>query len=256
MKKVFLILIPVVIIGFVFFSNNYYQKKLENNALAFAQTFKEKEEQAEKERIEKEAKEQEKRQAIFNKHKGEKLLYFAMGDSLAVGANATSEDKGYVRVLSSQIEKNMGYKVTVDKSTVKSGTGLKDNGIVNIQNSINANPDFITIEFGNNDWNPDLAAYSTPEEFESNLTTIVKKLIVNTDAEILLVKTWNIHENYEAFNSIIDSVGEKFNVPVVDIKDVWRRNDTYSTSDNWHPNDLGHQLIAEKIFEVAYEILQ
>lgn len=253
----------------IFIGNQYYQSKINKTVEIAVQQSKEylAEKEAEQKRLEAERKAKEK--AIYEAHKGEELVYFPMGDSLAVGAFATTEDKRYVSVLSQLIEEKMGYDVNINDSTVKAGTGLKDNGIPNLQKVISSKPDLITIEFGTNDMTKELSnAYSTPKEFKKNLSYVVETLQdkLDNNPKIILVTTWYNTKNSPTYDAIIKEVGKQYNVPVADIYSVWKnRTDTYGPegtetyqgmSDNWHPNDKGHQEIAGKIFEKAYESLQ
>ncbi|WP_025910647.1 SGNH/GDSL hydrolase family protein [Priestia flexa] len=254
-KGIGVVITAVICLAVLLIGNSHYNAKVEREAKTSVQEYQKDLIKSNQEQEKLKASKEKEKQAIYNKHKGEDLVYFAMGDSLAEGALATSKEKRYVNVLSSLIEKNMGYNVTINDSAAISGTGAKDNGINNIQRAIDAKPDFITVEFGNNEWNTALKANSTPKEFKANLTKIVGELKSNTDAKIMLIQTWDIGEFYEDYNSVIEKVGEQFDVPVVNIREAWDRDDTYG-NDDWHPNDLGHKLMAEIIFKQTYDVLK
>lgn len=225
--------------------------------------------QVAKQKKEEEAKIKEK-QRIYNKHKGEKLSYSPMGDSLTLGQGASEEGKRYTSLLSQMIERELGYDVQLNDGVVAAGRGLKDAGIPNLQKIIDEEPDFVTIEFGTNDLDSNKQnTFSTPEEFEERLQEVIDALNseLTESPKIILVTTWRSGEKSLTYDKVIEGVGEKNNIPVVNIQSVWRnRSDTFVaegyvdylgvTGDGLHPNDKGYQLIAEKIFEKAYETLK
>jgi acyl-CoA thioesterase-1 len=60
-------------------------------------------------------------------------------------------------------------------------------------------------------------------------------------------------------------LAKKNNVSVANLQNIWSRYDVVdkkgtklkqAESDGWHPNNLGHKLIAEAMYEKAYEILK
>ena len=249
---------------FLFVANKYYNEKNRERVQAVAENYNKEimDKAAEGKRIEDEKRAEE--QAIYNKNKGKKLIYSPMGDSLSNGSFASTENTKFVAVLSQLIKEKMGYDVQLENGAVKPGSGLKDNGIPNSQKVIFKHPNLVTIEFGTNDSSKVMDnAYSSPEEFKVRLSNLIDSIKSNADTKIILVTTWK--SGYPVYDDIIKSVGEEKNIPVADISPIWHRNDTFGPegrttfigkSDNWHPNDLGHKLIAETIFDKAYEILK
>lgn len=207
-------------------------------------------------------------QAIYNEHKGQTLLYSPMGDSITVGGYATSEDKTYVSLVTKLIEEKLGYDVKVQEGVMKAGTGLVDYGIPNVSTLIDQEPDFVTIGYGTNDINEALNAYSTPEEFEERLNTLIDTINKESHKKpkIVLITTWKNGDKSFEYDAIIKRIGKEQGIPVADISTVWQnRNDTvgpaeietpFGISDIWHPNDQGHKEIADKVFKQAYEILK
>jgi acyl-CoA thioesterase-1 len=191
-----------------------------------------------------------------------------VGDSISNGAHATSENLRYINILASKIEQEFGYDVKIIDDFTIPGSGLKDNGIPNLQEIIELEPDFITLGFGTNDLSEEmLNAYSNPEEFETQLNFMLDTLIKEiNDLKIVLVSTWRNGEDSEVYDNIIYEVGNQKAIQVVNISEVWEnRVDTvgpkdvltpYGISDSWHPNNLGHSLIAEKVYEKSYIILK
>lgn len=263
-KIVFILILALAIIMFV--GNQHYNKKLASMKEQSIQYFNQKQEAKEKAEAEQKAREK----AIYEEHLGEKLVYAPMGDSISEGWDATSEEKRFITVLSKMIKEKMGYDVQVTDVASRAGTGLKDNGLPNLDLVLEQKPDFITIEYGTNDlYELRKAAYSPPEEFKENLSTLIDSIRTKSSKQpkLLLVTTWYRNEKTHIYDEIIKQVGEAKDIQVVDISSVWKRGDTAGPignytpfrdgdSDDWHPNDLGHQLIAEEVYKVAYEILQ
>ena len=211
--------------------------------------------------------EKEAKQSSFS-HKGDKLVYSPMGDSLAAGYYATEHHQRYAEVLSKLMEEKLGYDVQLKPGAVKGGTGLKDMAIPNLAKVVSEKPDLITIEFGTNDLKQQKKkAYSNPADFKKRLEYVIEYLNthLSNKPKIILVTTWARKESF-TYDKIIEEVGKDKNLPVVNIQSVWQnRTDTRGpkgvqtykgVSDNWHPNNKGHQEIAKAIFEKASAILK
>lgn len=270
LKRLFTIVFFVFTVLSLVLGQIHYSNKVESHtAKASAQYQVEIKEQQRIEK-EKEASRIAEEKAIYEKHKGENLIYSPIGDSLALGQGATAEAKKYTALLSKMIESKMGYDVHLAKGITAGGKGLKDAGIPNLQKVINEEPDLVTIEFGTNDLNPDKEeTYLPPQEFQEKLQHVIDKL--NSELpkppKIILVTTWNSGGSSITYDEIIERVGEVNNIPIANIQQSWQnRNDTFGPanyndfmnipSDNWHPNDHGYQLVAEMIFKEAFEVLK
>lgn len=215
---------------------------------------------------EKEAKIAEQKE-VFNKHNGETLTYIPMGDSLAAGYASYDSDHRYVSLLKNLLHEKMGYNVIIPKEIVASGKGLKDEGIPNESIIQQYKPDLVTIEFGTNDADINKKdAYADTNTFFSELNSFVKYIhSVSPSTKIILVTTWKSGGFSFKYDNIIENVGTKNNIPTANIEDIWSRSDTVDkkgtplkngVSDGWHPNNLGHQLIAEAIYEQAFQELK
>ncbi len=228
-------------------------------------------EKAEEEKLkaeeEKAKKKREKEQKkAFEEHEGEELTYLPIGDSLAVGFASSSVSKRYVSLFEKNIEKTMGYDVYIDKEITKSGGGLKDGALAQLDTIEEVHPDLVTIEYGTNDKNQNMKdIYLTPQEFKDNLKKLVDYIYdVNEDTKIILVTPWK--DTGIEYDSAIKTVGKEYSIPVVDITPIKNRQDIVdkkgtelasgAISDGWHPNDKGHKLIAEAIYEQAFDLLK
>lgn len=262
-KSLSLFTLIIITVFVLFFGNSYYHQKVEKSMEQSrrAMVLEAKREKAAKLAEQKAIIAEQK--AVYEKHKGETLTYIPMGDSIGEGYASYDSDHRYVEVFQDTLQEKMGFDVSIEEEIVASGKGLKDHGLPKKSIIKEHQPDLVTIEFGTNDAAPDrVEAYVDPETFEEELNSLVKYIrSVSPDTKMVLVTSWKI----EKYDYIIRKVGEDNEVPVADIADVWSRNDTvdpkgtqlkHSKSDGWHPNNLGHQLIAEAIYEQAYEILK
>ncbi|UFT98863.1 SGNH/GDSL hydrolase family protein [Radiobacillus kanasensis] len=206
-------------------------------------------------------------EALENEPDTKRLIYIPIGDSLAEGWHATTKDKSYISILSQFIQKGLGYNVITKNGVRVAGAGLKDAAMPNISKIIMEHPDLITIEFGTNDSNRNKKAYVPPEEFKMLLWHLVERLQqAPSNPKIILVTTWNRGQDSLKYDHIIKAVAEERDIAVANIQNVWmNRTDTCGPdklvtynglSDNWHPNDKGHQEIAEIIFEQAKKLLK
>ena len=95
-------------------------------------------------------------------------------------------------------------------------------------------------------------------------TKIVDTLQEKTKAQIILMTTWSPKGGEHAaddkqFDQIVYKIAKQKNLPVADLSTIWEHNDDvtgpagktisdfsdYLTRDNFHPNQLGHDKIAE-----------
>lgn len=191
----------------------------------------------------------------YKKNRGT-IVYSPVGDSLTHGYYASTESKQFTNVLAHIIEKQMGYKVTVNNNSKYGGT--LENGLNAIPQIQQQKPDFLTIEFGTNDSNDE--NHVPIPTFKSRLNQLIDGIYKNRSPKpkIVLVTTWQY--NAPTYDNAIESVGKKRNIPVADISAL-RKNQSNigpagnisfrGTTDNFHPNDIGHAAIADTIFSVA-----
>lgn len=194
------------------------------------------------------------------------LVYYALGDSLSVGLFSNSQDGRFTTLFKNDLQKGTDKSVTeINNSSV--GKTVTNFGLPNVQNLIEQQPDIVTIEFGTND-----SAYGVDNknlgDFINNLDTVVQEVKSETKAQILLMTTWSPSDgkyiaNDEVYDRQIKRIGQKYNVPVVDLSTIWRNNpqvtkndlgfsQVYNRSkDTFHPNQLGHEKIAQLLYETV-----
>jgi len=116
------------------------------------------------------------------------------------------------------------------------------------------NPDLITIWVGAND----IISGVNPEEFESNLESILVQLFAETTAFKVIANIPDLTqlprfienpsdnvtiERISAFNAIIESLAVEFDIPLVDLF-AEPIDDMLVSQDGFHPSNEGHQRIA------------
>ncbi|HIY57002.1 MAG TPA: SGNH/GDSL hydrolase family protein [Candidatus Tetragenococcus pullicola] len=200
-------------------------------------------------------------ESIIKNHK-DTIIYSPMGDSLTEGYFASTSDKRFVEVYAKMLEDNLGYQVDVEGVSGYGGT--TENGVKGLDDIVSQQPDLVTIEFGTNDADPNNG--SSIDTFAANLDLMIDTLTSQEKIpKIILVTTWNQGEKAEPFDEAIKAIGEKYDLPVADISDIWKDSskkgpegvETFKgTSDNFHPNDTGMQKIAEKIYEVSENMME
>lgn len=187
---------------------------------------------------------------VFKKAEaGKPIVIAAIGGSITQGAWATSPDKTYVgRVFG-------WWQATFPKSKmtlINAGIGQTDSkfGDKRLQHDLlRYKPDFVITEWANND-------AGTPE-MRASYTRVVKRILAapNHPAVLMLFtmdRKWSNSED----NQI--PIGLELGVPMIALREAimpiekaGKFDPVERTADPIHPNDLGHQIIAQL---VAYRL--
>ncbi|RYL95187.1 SGNH/GDSL hydrolase family protein [Sporolactobacillus sp. THM7-4] len=227
MKKLTMVSCSVVLVLISLMTGIYtYNQKIERTRVSQQPYVKQ---QAKEEKIlaEKEAKAEAKRKAeekaIYEKHKGETLIYSPMGDSLAFGYFSTSESRRYINVLGQLIHDKLGYNVKIEGDKL-SGATVWNNGIPDLNWVKNQQPDLVTIEYGTNDLDKnDTRHYVSPSKFKRGLEIMIDKLRNSPKKpKIILLTTWNKWDPSIPYDNAIKAVGKQKRVPVADLSTIWR----------------------------------
>ncbi|MGS1045738.1 SGNH/GDSL hydrolase family protein [Burkholderia glumae] len=187
---------------------------------------------------------------VFRKAEaGKPIVIAAIGGSITQGAWATSPDKNYVsRVFG-------WWQATFPKSKmtlVNAGIGQTDSKFGNERlqkDLLDKKPDFVITEWANND-------AGTPEMRASYKKVVERILALPTHPAVLMLFTMDRKWSNSEDNQI--PIGKELNVPMVALREAimpieksGQMNPLDRTADPIHPNDLGHQIIAEL---VAYRL--
>lgn len=194
----------------------------------------------------------------------DKIVYFALGDSLTEGLYSDNQSSNFYMQFPELITREAQVQVTSAK-VAEVGKTVSNFGIQMVQQVINYQPDLVTIGFGTND-----AAYGVDAtnlgNFETNMNSLIKQLKDKTKAQIVLLTTWSSKdgkylENDKIYDQKIKDIAKKNKVAVADLSTLWKEHPELSENgngyseayqlqkDNMHPNQQGHNEIAELLFE-------
>lgn len=173
-----------------------------------------------------------------------------IGNSITAGAGASAEIKRYVNLLFNQDALKFE---TIAMPSVKTADILRY-----VQEAIDLQPQYALLSVGVNDRNQ----FVDTNLFRSNYDTLVRKLIENHITPVLLTLVASgfgfIENTSPRYNGIISRIGLAYNVKVVDINPLLKNSSgvlsTSYSSDRVHPNDSGHYIIANHIFQSAPEL--
>ncbi|MFV3011506.1 SGNH/GDSL hydrolase family protein [Clostridium botulinum] len=172
-----------------------------------------------------------------------------LGGSITEGTGATAKDKAYVHIVGEYF-KNLyeDKKVNIYNAGI-GGTGSRF-GLFRLERDVIChNPDLVFFEFSVND--------RIENPFDASITTegVVKKLLsLKNQPKIIFLITPS--EMADACSSLHKKIAYYYDIPVIDIQDyVFKAigQDKYTWShistDNLHPNDVGHKIYGEYIIK-------
>lgn len=197
--------------------------------------------------------------SLFKKNRGN-LVYAPMGDSLTEGFFATQDETRYVSVFADYLNEGLGYNVSV--GGISGYGGISKNGVAGVDSIIKQAPDLVSLEYGTND--ADQKRGISPATLAENLTTIIEDLNSSQKPpKIFLMTTWK-NDSDGSYDKAIKKVADKYGYPVVDIRNIWEDPDNSGPagkttfkgkSDDFHPNDKGMELIAQKMYTDTYKYI-
>ncbi|BDR56581.1 SGNH/GDSL hydrolase family protein [Xylocopilactobacillus apis] len=198
----------------------------------------------------------------------DKIIYAPFGDSLSVGLFADQQSSKFSSLFAQNLSKKIGKNV-IEKGLSEVAKTAANFGVPSIQTIIDQKPDLITIEFGTNDAVGGKTDYVL-NSFKENLLQIVNAFKNKTTAKLILMTTWSPSngkyiDNDLAFDQKVKEVGKMTNTPVADLSKIWRGHpevcgpagkvisdfSQWGNRDDFHPNQIGHQRIAQMLFEIA-----
>lgn len=172
------------------------------------------------------------------------LTHLAIGDSITNGTGASTYDKSYI-YQTRQGLLNSGKKHQMIRASfggITSG-GMLSNNKYKVLGGM-CDPDLVTILLGTND----ISQSVTTATFQANLEKLIDDIRNNSQVGqckiVLLTITWrpDFASTIPTYNDIVRQVATNKNVLVCDIFPAF--NTSGDLSDGVHPNDSGHQKIA------------
>lgn len=120
-------------------------------------------------------------------------------------------------------------------------------------------PDMVLLSYGLND----ARGGTTPEVFRRAYQTLIDRIRAAGDPTIVILNSYYMHEEMyrwdrwthsdydvtEVFNLVIEQLAEANGLILADIYAAEVGVDWVVDPDHCHPNDLGHRLIAHRVFE-------
>lgn len=195
----------------------------------------------------------------------------AFGDSITWGFCASKKERCWVNLVIAMIEEYQESKVELMNQGIAANilTALspaykyssKPSGIERVESHvIDQNPDLVFLAYGLND----SRGGTPPDIFRKEYEKLLISLQNKTNAIVVMLNTYYMHEAFyskcenwdksdyditEEYNLIIKQLATKYNAIYADIYASQFGVDWFVDNDDCHPNDLGHRIIANKVFE-------
>jgi acyl-CoA thioesterase-1 len=183
--------------------------------------------------------------------------YVAMGASDATGIGASPITSGYVFRIDDKVSE-------ICEETELNNLGIPGVEADEVQNvelpiAVEIDPKLVTIFVGGND----IVSGRTIEAFEEDVQDILSELTEKTGASIFIANLPDMTqlptfleepdrdvtpERVRDFNAVITRQANAYNVTIVDLFSTGVQ-DVLISDDGFHPNDDGHQVIAELFLE-------
>ena len=194
----------------------------------------------------------------------------ALGESTTWGYSVSSKDKCFVNLTCQMLEEFQGAPIELINQGIGANVlttlcpaydiSVKPCAHERLQEDvINQNPDLLLLSYGLNDSRGGINVLTFKEEYQRLIDRIRAEInpiivILNTfymHEEFYDLAEWN-HSNYEVtdiFNLAIKQLAEQNKLILADIYSAEAGVDWVVDNDHCHPNDLGHRLIANRVFE-------
>lgn len=174
-----------------------------------------------------------------------------LGDSLSEGYGVASQ-VSYPALLQIQIQKSgKNWKVmnaSVSGSTTASGPGR-------LRWQLKNKPDLLLLELGANDGLRGL----DPLKMEENLDQVLRECKKEKVAVILagMKMPLNYGKEYrQKFEAVFPRLAQKYQIPLIPFfLDGIAGDAKLNQADGIHPNEKGHQILAEKIYQQIKDLL-
>ena len=196
----------------------------------------------------------------------------ALGESTTWGYSVSSKEKCWVNQTVQLLEKFQGTPIELINQGIGSNVittdcpayehSAKPAAIERVEAElIEHNPDMVFLSYGLND----SRGGTTTETFRCAYQKLIDTIQASINPIIVLLNTYYMHEicysvanwdnsNYEVtevYNKVIQQLAEKNNLILADIYAAEVGVDWIIDQDHCHPNDLGHCIIANRVFEAV-----
>jgi lysophospholipase L1-like esterase len=196
----------------------------------------------------------------------------ALGDSLTEGVGDSTKSGGYLAYLEGKLLAHKAIKNVAITNLGKRGLRITQlDEVINKNKDVLQQADMIMITIGGNDMMKvvrshffDLS-YSLFEKEQKKFAIKLEKLLetlrsINEDAPIVLLGLYNpfgslqaipeVEQVIQLWNEGSKEIMDRYeNTVFVEVADLFTNRDDVLYSDQFHPNDLGYQLMAERVYE-------
>lgn len=196
-------------------------------------------------------------------------MLLTLGESTTHGMCASSENRRWTNVLADLISEFQGQPVRLLNKGISANcisarspgyqASAKPSALERLQADVLAHqPDLLVCSYGLND----MRCRMHPEEFREDLRAIVRAVREHCQAVTVLTTVyhmtgWNRYAPFDqgspeataVFNLVIAQVAEEEGAILADIHAAEGGADWMIHPDGVHANDLGHRVIAHRIFE-------
>jgi len=194
----------------------------------------------------------------------------ALGESTTWGYSVSSKDKCWVNQVVSALEEFQGEKIELINQGIGSNvltpecpaydSSAKPSALERVDEEVIAlEPDLLFLSYGLND----SRGGTTPAVFRKAYQELIDRIRAEIDPVIVIVNTYYMHEvlydqapwdagDYdvnEVYNLVTKQIAEANDLILADVYAAEIGVDWIIDMDHCHPNDLGHRIIANRVFE-------
>jgi len=195
----------------------------------------------------------------------------ALGESTTWGYSASAKEKCWVNQVTAMLEEFQGSPIELINQGIGSNVltprcaayehSAKPSALERVEGELIAlEPDMVFLSYGLND----SRGGTTPEVFRAEYQRLIDTISARINPTIVILNIYYMHEilysncehweegSYdvnEVFNLVIRQLAEANGLILADIYSAEVGADWIIDMDHCHPNDLGHRIIANRVFE-------
>ncbi len=195
----------------------------------------------------------------------------ALGESTTWGYSVSSKEKCWVNQVAGMLEEFQGSRIELINQGIGSNVltpecpsypySAKPSALERVDRDVIAlRPDMLFLSYGLND----SRGGTPPETFRRAYQQLIDRIRAHIDPTIVILNTYYMHEylyrhcehweesNYditEVYNLVIRQLADSNHLILADVYAAEVGVDWIIDPDHCHPNDLGHRLVANRVFE-------
>ena len=193
----------------------------------------------------------------------DEMVYVAVGASDAFGIGAIPVTNGYVFKIRDELE-DQGRDVALANLGIPGANTDRINRAIGVFQRSGVTAELITVWVGAND----LIDGIEVDEFDDELDSLLNRLQGGMEAFVVIANLPELTElprfrsepdpdvtaqRVVAFNQVITSAADERGLPLIDLFSEGIEDDLVSGIDGFHPNNAGHQRIAELFLDVILD---